>query len=371
MRFYLIIITFLLSKSAMAQIADASYFPSVKSLNPGILHLRDTGFIALDKSKTSIKKHHDVQTGGLIDGVNTTIDLDKTTIIREGKGGGITLGFLIDTETALRQEKIKKTGLERIIDTEATSSYRGLTLDLGFIGVTMGKATYNYFYEFRVGEVPNISASDRDFEVEFDSLKIGTSFKIGMFSIGAYMLNQTSSGELAYSYYNPSTGLKGSTENFKIEDSTKAYGVGVGYTNKVIRVEGSLEKITQQKLSKPDDYPIDVIEPPLGTRVSAVVEFRVGKIALGGIIRKIEGNYSDLENIITSKLLYEEMTAGDERLETSFNFAYGNSTGFSVSGFLTQAETKTEEESNLYNNDIKYDATYKTNAYGVTLSYSY
>ena len=68
-----------LTNSVWAQVTDASFFPSVKSINPGIAHLRQGGFIAADSGKKSSEKVHEVPLGGIVGGIKTDVNLDKKT----------------------------------------------------------------------------------------------------------------------------------------------------------------------------------------------------------------------------------------------------------------------------------------------------
>ncbi|MGK0367339.1 MAG: hypothetical protein ACI9QD_000473 [Thermoproteota archaeon] len=371
MKNYLILLL-TLSTHANAQIASASFFPSVKSLNPGISHLRTSGFLAYDKSISNVEKQHDVTASSIQDGIQTAVEIDKTTFFRAGKGGGLTVEFLIDNEEAQKSEEIKSSTLgDRTINTVATSSYKGGTVDLGWIGIQTGSADYDYLYKFNIGSVPNITARDLDWSFSFKVLKVGTAFSFGKIDIGAFIFNQSSTGSLSYTFYDPTTGNAGSSEDFALATKTKGYGIGVGYTSQIIHIEASLEKINEQSLDQPTDILVDIETQPLSSRLSLVGEVKFSQFAIGMRFRQVKGNFTDLEDIIMAKLIYEEMSASDSRTELTFNFSFGSQKGFTYSAFYSTSEIKTEEESDIFDNDILYDALTKTTAYGINLSYIY
>ncbi len=88
-------------------------------------------------------------------------------------------------------------------------------------------------------------------------------------------------------------------------------------------------------------------------------------------LRSIKGSYVDLEDIISSNILYDTVGEDDTRNEASFNFSLGDSKGFSPSAFYTQSEVTTNELSPVFDNGLKYKAVTKTKAFGVNLSYRF
>jgi hypothetical protein len=360
----------LFSNEAHAQIADASFFPSVKSINPGIAHLRSIGFLALDLGKRNIEKKHEVDTGGIVGGINTDVDLKKGTLFAAGKGKIVNFEALIDQESGEKVEKIKNpTRGDRTITNEASSMYYGGILDLYFVGVSLARANYEYTDKFRVGEVPDVTARDQQKDLSYSALRMGSAFKVKGITLGGYLASLKGEGEWKYTYYDPSTGNRGSTEKFDVETSAKGYGFGLGYTASSFRFETSLEKMYDTKLDVPDDYPQEITEPTDSSRLSLVAEMRLKLFSFGIRVRQISGNYFDLEDIISSNLLYGEMREEDKRLETSFNFSLGSSKGLTYSAFYTQSETETNEKDPIFDPDQKFDAVTKAKAMGVNISY--
>ncbi len=366
------VITLVLIDTVFAQIASSSFFPNMKSLNPGVSHLREQGFLSANYAVTNVEKTHDVTLSSLDSPIKTELSLNKTTFFRAGKGRGPTIELLFDKESAEKKEDIKSSSLgDRTVETEAESSYYGGILDLGFIGVQVAQADYSYDYIFRVGSIPNLTARDLIWARDYSLLKIGTAFKFKGITLGAFSFVQKSDGSLDYTFYDPTTGNKGSTENYLFNTETKGYGFGIGYSNPALHLELSLEKTNSQSLSKPSDFPVDLSQDPQASRISTVAEVKLKWFTIGMRVRKIEGNFYDLEDIITANLLYNEMSASDSRTDTTFNFSFGSQKGLSFSAFYSSSEVNTNEESDIFANDELYAASTKTTAYGLSMSYVY
>lgn len=150
--------------------------------------------------------------------------------------------------------------------------------------------------------------------------------------IGAFYSIQKGDGLAESTFYNPSTGNPGSTEYSNLKYETTSYG--------------------------------------LGERLSVVGEIRLGKLSLGIRARQIKGGFADIDQLITSDMLYVNSKPEDSRLETSFNFSYGASKGLSFSGFYSSLKAETDEESDLISGQ-EYSTTTETKAYGVSVNYAY
>jgi hypothetical protein len=358
------------SSSALAQIADSSFFSSVRSINPGVAHQRAQALISLDVSKKDIKKNHEVTTGGIVGGVQTDVALQKNTLFAATKGSFATFEVLADRETGKKVEHINSTTYgERDVTNNATSTYMGGIVDFRLIGVSYATANYETFNKFRVGTPPSVSANDMKTALNYTLLKYGSALNLNGFTFGVFGMNKKSNGDYTYTFYDPATGNPGSTEVWPATTEATGYGAGIGYTSKTFRIEVSTEQMSAADL-KADDNPLDKIKAaPESSRLSLSVEARFGKLALGARVRNNVGNFTDLEDLISSNLLYGEMAASDTRLETSFNFSYGSDRGFTYSAFYSQSVSKTDEESTIFTNGIKYPATTTSTAMGVNVSY--
>ncbi len=368
------IITFFLfiySAGAIAQIANSSFFPSMRSINPGLSHLRESGFLSVELAKTTIERSQDVNGGGILDGINTEVNLEKTTFFRAGKGPGITLEFLYDQEVGERTESFETATYDRATTTEGKSSVIGGTLDIGFIGITVAKASYEYLLDFHVDEVPNLNRETHDTSLEYNLTRVGTAFQIKGISIGTFYSIQNAEGSVDSVLYDPTSGNPAPAEVSNLEYETISNGIGVGYKSKMYHLEISQETITNQSLDQSNTYLLDLYVPAKGSRTSFVAEVRFGKLGLGGRVRKTEGNFSDIEQLISSNMLNVNTSEDDTKLETSFNFSYGSPGGYSLSGFYTTSKSETEEVSEMIESTEKYDTITEITSYGVSLSYVY
>lgn len=371
MKLILILLAIFNLPIAYGQIADASFFPSMKTINPGVSHLRKQGFIGVDANREVIDRHQDVLTGGIKDGIQYDLEMNKKSIYRAGKGGGLTLEGLFDKSEGELSQSFEDLGGKIQSDTTATSTYMGGIIDTSFFGVMMGKAQYSYHFFLEADEVPNYVAHDHNWDIDYDVMRLGTAFRFGKVTLGVFYLSQESDGSVDFTYYDPTTGNKGSTETYTISTETKGYGVGLGYSTNILHVEVSQEQVTSQKLVKADDFPWDVDEQPKSSRFSFVAETKLKWFAIGLRYREISGNFYDLEDVITSKLLYDDLGKTDTRTETTFNFSFGSSKGLTYSAFYSQSDMKTEEPVNVLDNGELYPTTTKSVAYGLNISYIY
>ncbi len=372
MRFLLAFLIIGVSFSAQAQIVDASFFPAMKTINPGVVHLRQHGFIGAELSKRSFAKQHDVTKYNLVDGIQTDVELQKATVYRAGKGPGFTIEGMFDQESGTQVDTSQVASDKRKTTSEASSTFLSGTLDFKYFGISYARSSYDFLYKFRVGAVPDLSANDVKEELTYTMLKVGSAIKLGPVRLGAYYLTRTGDGSFTYTYYDPNTGNKGDTEAFDTSSAAHGYGVGIGATGPKLRAEASFEKMSPITVDIPSDYPEPVNDTPASSRLSVVGEVKFTKLALGFRARQIKGNFYDLQDIISANLLYKNLTAEDSRLETTFNFGLGISKGLSVSGFYTQSTIKTEELDPIDpDSGDRFPAETKATAMGVNVSYVY
>jgi hypothetical protein len=361
-----------LSPSAWAQITDASFFPSVKSLNPGVVHMRRGGLISLNYGKQISNKKHYATSGGVIEPLKTDISLTKNTLFLAGASRLVSAELLLDKETGTKAQRINHpTRGNRKTLNDAESTYFGGILDFRFFGVSYANARYRYLDEFRAGTPPDLSANDQDKQLTFTNLKIGSAIKIGVLRLGAYFLTQKGTGSYTFTFYDPTTGNKGSTEEFPVDQSAKGYGVGLGCTLPKLRSELSYEKLGNNKFNISDDYFVEVPEPSDASRITIVAETKLSYFSAGIRFRSIKGNYIDLEDIISSNILYDTIGANDTRNEMTFNFSLGDSRGFSPAIFYTQSKITSQEKSPVFDNGLKYKAVTQAKAYGASLTYRF
>lgn len=359
------------STNSFSQVANASFFSSMRSINPGVAHLRSVGFLDVAMSQTEINKFQDYTGGSILNGINTDIELNKSTIFYAGKGPGITLEVLADNENASRKEKFETSSYERVTETKGTSSTMKGIIDIGFFGVELGTGKYKYDYLFEVDTPPNLNKETQNTKLDYSLTKIGTAIEVKGVSIGGFYGIQKAKGDVVTTLFNPDNGNPGSPETSDLEYETIFYGLGAGYTSKTLHLELSLEKISKQTLDQTNTYLLELETPKLGQRISAVAEVKFGKLSLGTRVRQIKGNYTDFEELISSNMLSVNSNESDSKLETKFNFSWGSGKGLSVSGFYSTSEVKSEQEIDWLDNGEKYDTTITQKSYGASISYTY
>ncbi len=362
----------LLTSPVWAQITDASFFPSVKSINPGIVRLRNGGFLAADSGNKNIEKNHDVPLGGIVGGIKTEVELKKQTFFAGAGYKYIGAEVLMDKESGTRKETINSTTQgKRTISDETNSNYQGVMLDLWLVGISYATADFDYLNEFRVGTPPTLTARDEKKDLTYTTVKTGSAFKILNLRFGGYILDQQAKGDYTYTYYDPTTGNQGTSEAFKAKNSARGYGYGIGATFAKFRAEISTERMYDTKLKISSDYPGAITQPKPSSRLSAVAEARVFFAAIGIRFRSIKGNFTDLEDLISSNILYDKIGANDTRTETSFNLSLGDKKGFSPSAFYTTSTVTSQELSPVFDNGLKYKAVTKSKAFGFNISYRF
>jgi hypothetical protein len=361
----------LFTTSLWAQITDASFFPSVRSINPGVVHMRRGGLVAFEYGQKKIEKQHDVTAGGIVGGIQTNVNLKKNTLFATGASRLVSAEMLVDNEKGKREESISHpTRGDRTSDDDASSNYYGAIIDFRYFGVSYAKANYKFFNEFRVGSPPDLSARDEEQKLNYTNLKVGSAIKFYNLRVGVYALNQKAEGDYTYTFYD-SDGIKGTTENFPVTKSAKGYGMGLGFALPRFRSEVSMEKMYGVELDISDDYPRDVKMPTDSSRITALAEARIYFFSVGFRFRKMKGNYVDLEDIISTNLLYDSMGEDDTRTETSFNFSLGDNKGFSPSIYYTQSKISADEVDPIFATGDKYKAETTAKAFGVNLSYRF
>jgi hypothetical protein len=352
-----------------AQVVDSSFFPNQKTINPGIAHLRQTGFLGADISQTSLEKivyvpQVDSQ------GEKTEVSLNKGTFYRAGKGGGITFEFLYDAEEGEKVISFNSlTYGPESTTTTAKSVFQGFVLDLDFIGLSFSNSNYENKFAYRFGSPPTVFAGDDYTYIEFSDVTIGKTFAFGRFRVGGYYRKQTKTGRVDRIYID-TDGTRSPVDPFKLKGEKVVIGYGLGFTGSNFRFELSHEETNEDTLTvdRPLELELDEIEK--SSRSSLVLEVKFWKVAIGTNTSLISNNYFDPQNIIVSELFYATQSP-KERIQNTFNFSYGTPGGFAVSGFYSESRSSNDERGELFDNGFEYDAEVTSRSYGVNISYVY
>jgi hypothetical protein len=365
-----IFLYFLIIKNLNAQMVDASFFNSVRTINPGIIHQAKNCLVTADLSKEEDKKVHDVTLGGIVGGINTNVDLKKTDGFAAIRSTFLNTELLYDKTIGSYEQTINSTTHgNRVISDNATSNFFGAILDLYIVGVGYSTSNFSYLDEFRVDTIPNLVAHDEQKDLKYTNLKVGSAFSLSLLRFGFYYYDQSATGNYSYTYYDGTSGNKGSTETTSVKLKSKGLGAGIGFTLPKIRSELSYEKMYGHTLLIDTSYPGSYSTPSNSSRATFVGEVKIFSLGLGVRYRIIKGNFIDLNDIITSSLLYEKIQSSDIRKEISFNFSLGDSKGISPSAFYTFSKVTTSETSPVFDNGTSFEARTTTKAMGVSLSY--
>lgn len=355
MRLILVLVIISLPDFCYGQIADVSFFPNSRSINPGIAHLRKSGVIALDTSLTNVNKHQDVTV--FDNGVDSDITLKRASLYRGGKGKGITTEFLISNESGEKENTFQQSGTQNKFDSKSKSTYGDLKVSFGILGLSLGRGTFSQ--NVRIDSTNFSSAIDADFN--FTSIKIGSSIGPKHIRVGLFYERILIDGIIDFT-------SDSNASRTTLDGTDHSYGFGLSYNNGKAHIEMSYEKLIF------DDDTTNLAEgetlDPNAYRVTAVLEFKFKKISFGIKTSFIDGLFEDLNEVVSSQLLYGGM-AKESRFEHSLNFSFGTDKGFKFSGFLSYTKFEVNEESDVIFNNQSYLSKVESKSAGLNISYHY
>lgn len=345
----------------------------MSSINPGVVHMRKGGILAADVEKITNRKKHNVSLGNIDGGIKTNVDIDAGNFFFAGTTRPVSVELLVKRESGVKTEKShSSTDGYRKMTSDAESDYCGGILDFRYFGVSYSNANYEYLNMYRLSDIPTLEAYDEKQHLTYQNIKVGSAIKIGDFRIGGYYISQRAKGKYIYTPLEATTGALGTRTKYPTEINSSGIGAGVGYTLKNFRTEISLERMMSGDLKISKDYPLVVKAPGQSQRISAVVEAKLFSfLNLGLRLRRIKGNYVDLEDIIANNLLYSNIGKDDYRDEIIYNFSFGDNMGFSPSFFFMQSNLMSKERSPIYDNGQEFKARTMATSMGATLSFKF
>ena len=355
---------FLNSQFSSAQMATASIFGSMKSVNPAVIGQRHAGQVTVIGQADNYDREQKLSTatGFFFDGTDkkeTTIN--KYSAFYGGKGGG----FLTTEATAktvaadIEGSLVDTTNNDKIsYSSDATSNYANVGLGFGK-SLGLGYSYYDYAHTDKL----NATLSGQPIEVNTD-ISITVHAFTGGFSQrfigldwGAYITHSIMTSDIKSGGGGVSTSGTG-----KSTTSSQSVGVAVGRTSKVFHFEIGYEKDL-------DDVSGGSGQPTLSpARFSLVAETKMGGLTLGYRGRYFIDSYDDLETTTSNRLVYAGL-ADEPRLEHTVNFSLGKDKGLSFSGSVSYSKVENEEKNTLFIVDAKQPTT--TTAMGVQVSVGY
>lgn len=358
------ILFFLVSFSTSAQIANSSIFSEMKSINPAVVSGRKLGQITVLGTHDKLDKNQDLESI-IGEGAtsNTVTKMQQYSFFRGGKGPGLT--------TELSVKKVDgdvvtnvKTGDQGDLESKSPATSSGIGILIGLndsfgIGFNFTNFKRAYEDEFKVGS--DTYKSSAEIDLTFITVKPGIRFGSSALRFGLF-------GE----YIMQSGTSKSTSENQGEEEETVTsdfpaiivLGAGVGFQVGRFNVELSYESfpfIKQEKSEAPDAK-----EPPTPLRISGMIEGKLGKFTIGYKGSLYKGMFTDVENILSSQLLYPRPSEKG-RLEHTFNFAIGSDKGLALGGSAFISKTTTEEVSNFGDKEVPTT----TDAFGFSVKVGY
>jgi hypothetical protein len=365
----LLFIVFSLSNQAEAQIANASVFPEMKSVNPAVIGTRKVGQYLVSGSQTNVTKNTKLEQtkGSPIEGkIDSKIKLDNYNFFRGGKGGGfITSEIGYDNVQGDKSDTIIYSDSPLEVTSKASNSYANIALAFGkYLGFSYTNIKYKYDINFRqtFGGITLDSRSITELDVNTFRPGIRTDF-LGL-QFGAYydLIQFKGKQESTFQATGQTTSSNSSTD---FPDS-KIIGFGLGKATPRFNFELSYETMPWEKQPKGSTETLETAQ-----RLAGLLEFKVGaKLILGAKYSIYKNQFTDLDRIINSQMLYGNMN-GSSRAETLINFAWGNDKGFALGGSFSYANFESKEKPSIINTTQKQDVTTKSVGYGLKLGYSF
>lgn len=369
MKYFIIATSLLFISKAQAQIANASIFPEMKSVNPAVIGHRKIGQYLVSGSKTSVTKNTKLEQskGSPIEGkIDTKIKLDNYNFFRGGKGGGLfttELGY--DNVQGDKSDTIIYSDSPVEVTSKASNSYANVAIAIGkYIGIAYTNIKYKYDVNFRqsFGGTTVDTRSYTDFNINTYRPGFRTDF-LG-FQFGSYFDLIKFSGKQEFSFQ--ATGTTTSSQTKAAFPDSKILGLAIGKATPRFNFEISYESMPWEK--KPEGVTEEQETPK---RYSGILEFKLGsKLTLGAKYNLYKSVFTDLDRIINSQMLYGNMN-GSSRTETIFNFAWGNDKGIAIGGSFSYANFTSKEKPDVINTTQKQEVTNKSLGYGLKVGYSF
>jgi hypothetical protein len=347
MKKIIIILILISSRTIYAQMASASIFPTMKSVNPATLGNRPQGQLTVSLSKDEIDKKYDLLSGDI---GKANIEIDNKSFYYGGKGNSFLNfeAFIFDS-SGDRKTSLQSGGVysEDVIN-NISFSYNEISMSVGkYLGVSYATKEYQDTTNF------NFSFDGQTFQDEYTRDLEGGVYKLGLvlpFKVIRVAVNYESSDIDTYNttnnpvYYPEGPGFI----------KTTIIGAAIGITTKKIHLEAGYEMSSTRTVMNPLYDPDPAFQHPAedetlkSSRISATAEMVWGKLLLGYTMRLYRDGFQDTENLIFNELAFTD-EAGNDRTEQIFNFGWGRTKGFTIGGSASISKTETKELFPLYN----------------------
>jgi hypothetical protein len=352
-----ILLTLLLgSPASFAQVAGASFFGTMKSVNPAVINHRPNGHAAVKMGKEKVEKYQLIDESVNLEG-KTDIAVDSKSAFYGGKGGGfLTNEFSYFSSAGTRKQEVTETGAPPVsitndIDFSQTKLASGV---FGYFGVSLVKQSYKFHEKFSFTFDGNDFFEDEKIDIDETIMAIGTSIPLGNFDFGVFY--ESSAQDKDTEEFIVIEGYSEKTEKL----SSKLMGLGVGYSTSALHFELSYEsKLSSDQGDKG------------AKRISVTAEAKWRQLTFGYTGQSYRSGFKDSNSLVFNQLVYPD-EGGADRLVNTFNFSFSPPKGISFGGSVSKTESTEKEVNPLVHDSFgEVDTKVETLSYAASLSYSW
>jgi len=367
--FYFILISiFLLRPSlTLAQLAEASFFGEIKSVNPAVIGRRTSGSLTLIGKVDQVSKTQELRVADEFSSdadSSSKIDINSVSFFRGGKGPGFTTEVFADVTNGKRTDSLKDKTLNEALDKSNTASssmfYYGMGLGR-YLGISVALVDYKSSEQFAASYGGSTFKVDTNAKVTGIDAKFGSCIEMGIMDIGLFLNAIQIKSDIT-------SAQSAESSPDKPEDDTGGSsmmalaGVAFGFATKSFHFELGHETALK---SDTDPQTGKTMTP---SRSTLTIEGKWGSFALGYTGKYIKDGFTDTDKIIFNQYVYGN-SAVDPRLENSINFSLGSSKGHTFSGSASYSSAMSEEPNPFYGGLKK--APTKTISTGASVKYGY
>ena len=366
---YFILISIILFKPSLsvAQLAEASFFGEIKSVNPAVIGRRTSGSLTLIGKVDQVTKTQELtMAGGFSSDADTTskIDINSVSFFRGGKGPGFTTETFADVTNGKRTDSLQDKTLKEALDKSSTASssmfYYGMGLGRYF-GLSFAFVDYKATDQFAATYGGTTFKVDSNAKVTGIDAKLGTGIEMGAMDIGLFLNGIQIKSDVTTAQNTESSSQKPEDDTGGTSIMAMA-GIAFGFATKSFHFELGHETALQ---SDTDPQTNKTMTP---SRSTLTIEGKWGGFALGYTGKYIKDGFTDTDKIIYNQYVYGN-SAVDPRLENSINFSLGSSKGHTFSGSASYSSAMSEEPNPFYGGLKK--APTKTISMGASVKYGY
>jgi len=351
----------LMSSPAHSQMAAASLFSEMKSINPAVVGGRTFGQYTFIGNSDKYEKSQVIN-----ESENSKLDSKITgfSAFRGGKKGGF-----ITTEASF----ILQSGSRSLLIEGGADNF-DISSDVTFYQIQVAVAFWNFL---------GLQFTKQDFELEqkfiFDQgatgddviisnenitrdslgVKIGLSLPLGPLRFSTYY--EIMSADQVVISTRPSLPAGSSSPNGRF------VGVGVGLLTKAFHFEVAVERFMNPELGLQEEATAPAPEPR--NRLTGTIEAKVFGVAVGYTGRLYQEGYRDQDQTVVNQLIYGNSL--EDRIEHNVNFSLSKDKGFAFGGSLIYSKVTGEEQSPIEPASLKQNYPTESKQVGFMIKLGY